>query len=294
MAKIRSIKPEFWVSEQIMECSPMARLLFIGLWNFCDDGGNHVAKALTIKAEVFPGDSFTNKDVQQWIDELVDKELLAVYEVDGKKYWHVTGWHHQNITRPYFKHPKYPENKEEKGHKTHDEQQQSTDETVLEQCSNSVQTVPEQCSSSDGYINIYGKGNINGNGNINIYSAEPLASELVEKQKPTKAAEISKVFRENGISTNPGDPRIIALANKGVPLETIRAVIAYGKEKKPNARLDIAYFLKVLDGWNEQAGKIKANSKTRPPTSKNSVLEGLARFEDSKRIVNGEIREIGQ
>ena len=41
MARIRSIKPEFWTAEQVMECSPMARLLFIGMWNFCDDGGNH-------------------------------------------------------------------------------------------------------------------------------------------------------------------------------------------------------------------------------------------------------------
>lgn len=31
MARIRSIKPEFWVSEQIGECSTNARLTFIGL-----------------------------------------------------------------------------------------------------------------------------------------------------------------------------------------------------------------------------------------------------------------------
>ncbi len=43
MARIRSIKTEFWTAEQVMECSPIARLLFIGMWNFCDDGGNHPA-----------------------------------------------------------------------------------------------------------------------------------------------------------------------------------------------------------------------------------------------------------
>ena len=41
MARIRTIKPEFWTSEQVVDCSPTARLLFIGLWNFCDDGGVH-------------------------------------------------------------------------------------------------------------------------------------------------------------------------------------------------------------------------------------------------------------
>jgi len=44
MARIRTIKPEFWVSEQVGECSPNARLLFIGMWNFCDDRGVHPAK----------------------------------------------------------------------------------------------------------------------------------------------------------------------------------------------------------------------------------------------------------
>lgn len=34
MARIRTIKPEFWTSEQVMGCAPLARLLFIGLWNF--------------------------------------------------------------------------------------------------------------------------------------------------------------------------------------------------------------------------------------------------------------------
>ena len=39
MARIRTIKPEFWASEQVMDCKPVTRLLFIGLWNFVDDFG---------------------------------------------------------------------------------------------------------------------------------------------------------------------------------------------------------------------------------------------------------------
>lgn len=41
MARIRTIKPEFWTAEQVMELSRDARLLFIGMWNFCDDAGVH-------------------------------------------------------------------------------------------------------------------------------------------------------------------------------------------------------------------------------------------------------------
>lgn len=108
MARIRSIKPEFWSSEQVMECSPMARLLFIGLWNFCDDGGNHVASAKTVKAEIFPGDDISSTGVQGLLDELSSNSLVAFYTNAGKDYLHVTGWKkHQKIDRPTFKHPDY-------------------------------------------------------------------------------------------------------------------------------------------------------------------------------------------
>ena len=108
MARIRSIKPEFWASEQVMECSPTARLLFIGLWNFCDDAGNHVASAKTIKAEIFPGDDIASTDVQRMLDELSSNSLIAFYANGDKQYLHVTGWKkHQKIDRPTFKHPAY-------------------------------------------------------------------------------------------------------------------------------------------------------------------------------------------
>ena len=107
MARIRSIKPEFWTSEQVMNCSPMARLLFIGLWNFCDDAGNHVASAKTIKANVFPGDDITSSSIQELLDELSSNELIAHYAFENKDFLHVTGWHHQKIDRPTVKHPPY-------------------------------------------------------------------------------------------------------------------------------------------------------------------------------------------
>lgn len=106
MARIRSVKPEFWTAEQVMECSPMARLLFIGMWNFCDDGGNHPASAKTLKAEVFPADDITSSSIQELVNELVSNGLIFEYEAAGKRYWHVTGWHHQKIEKPNFKHPK--------------------------------------------------------------------------------------------------------------------------------------------------------------------------------------------
>jgi hypothetical protein len=115
MARIRSIKPETWSSEQIMELSIPARLLFIGMWNFCDDGGNHPASSKTLKAEIFPSDDMMTSDIQQLVDEVLAQGLLIEYEAGEKRYWHVTGWKHQKIDKPSYKHPAPPEEPHKQG-----------------------------------------------------------------------------------------------------------------------------------------------------------------------------------
>lgn len=110
MARIRSIKPEFWTSEQIIECSTSARLMFIGLWNFCDDHGRHSSNVRRIKAEIFPGDDFSFDDIRRMIDELVTNGLIIEYSIDDQDLIQVTGWHHQKIDRPQkSKYPPPPE-----------------------------------------------------------------------------------------------------------------------------------------------------------------------------------------
>ena len=92
MARIRSIKPEFWTSEQIAECSPNARLLFIGMWNFCDDYGVHPAKVGTLKMQIFPADDFTKAQIAAMVDELKAHGLVIEYSIENEYYWFVTGW----------------------------------------------------------------------------------------------------------------------------------------------------------------------------------------------------------
>jgi hypothetical protein len=107
MARYRTIKPEFWSSEQVMECSPIARLMFIGIWNFADDAGRYSYSPKTIKAQVFPGDDITSDNIRRMIDELSSNGLVRIYAVDGKEYLLITGWHHQKIDRPQK--PRHPE-----------------------------------------------------------------------------------------------------------------------------------------------------------------------------------------
>jgi hypothetical protein len=106
MGRIRSIKPEFFTSEQIVECSTSARLLFVGLWCFSDDAGRHPASVRRLKMEVFPGDTLTQQQVAAMVGELIEAGLLIEYTSQGQSYWEVTGWSkHQRVDRPTIKYP---------------------------------------------------------------------------------------------------------------------------------------------------------------------------------------------
>ena len=100
MARIRTIKPEFWTSEQVVECSVNARLLFIGLWNFCDDAGRIEDSPRQIKMKIFPGDDFTTDDIHGMLTELSVNGLIIRYAAENRAFIQVTGWHHQKINRP--------------------------------------------------------------------------------------------------------------------------------------------------------------------------------------------------
>lgn len=105
MARIRTIKPEFWTSHQVAECSPTARLLFIGMWNFCDDSGIHPGNEVRLKMEVFPADNFSRNEIIAMLNELEKAKLIEVYNVEEQEYWRVTGWKHQKIDKPNYKFP---------------------------------------------------------------------------------------------------------------------------------------------------------------------------------------------
>ncbi|MCG7403045.1 hypothetical protein [Caballeronia zhejiangensis] len=80
MARIRTIKPEFWTNPQLARCSVSARLLFIGTWNFADDHGNLPRDPDRLKMQVFPAD---NIEVEPLIVSLINHGLLIEYSVSA-------------------------------------------------------------------------------------------------------------------------------------------------------------------------------------------------------------------
>jgi hypothetical protein len=76
VARIRTIKPEFFTSEDIVGLSPMARLLYIALWCEADREGRLAWKPNTFKLRYFPGDAC---DMQAMCREVLDRGLVKLY-----------------------------------------------------------------------------------------------------------------------------------------------------------------------------------------------------------------------
>lgn len=102
MARIRSVKPEIWLSPQVMNLSMEARLLFIGLITQADDAGRGSADPRRIKAAIFGGDDVTSADVRRWLDEVSEQRLATLYETpEHGILYELPSWKaHQSIDRP--------------------------------------------------------------------------------------------------------------------------------------------------------------------------------------------------
>jgi hypothetical protein len=110
VARIRSIKPDFFTSETIAELPLSARLTFIGLWTYVDDNGVGQYNEMLINAAVWPLEENaleTLARTREDIDELADADLVVLYRDDRKRYVFIASWdEHQKVDHP--RKPRYP------------------------------------------------------------------------------------------------------------------------------------------------------------------------------------------
>jgi hypothetical protein len=95
VARIRSIKPEFWTDGAIRRLSDTAALFFIGLWNHCDDAGYFTLDTLELSMKL-----------PRWRSQEVSKLCSALHRAGLVKtsarlrVGLVVGWEHQRIDKP--------------------------------------------------------------------------------------------------------------------------------------------------------------------------------------------------
>lgn len=79
MARIRTVKPQFFMNEEIAELSAMNRLLFIALWTQADREGRLIDRPKRLKAEIFPYDNF---DMDKGLQQLFEAKFIIRYKVN--------------------------------------------------------------------------------------------------------------------------------------------------------------------------------------------------------------------
>jgi len=101
MPRIRTIKPDAFLSESLSSVPRGTRWTFAGLWTYADDKGRARDDARLIKAALYPlDDDVTLADVAHDLDLLAGIGGICRYVVEDRSYLHMPKWHHQKINRP--------------------------------------------------------------------------------------------------------------------------------------------------------------------------------------------------
>lgn len=97
--KIRSMRPEFFSDTLMAALSPMARLLYIGLWCIADDEGRGRYLPKQIEGEVFPNEQV---DIHALLTELLSTARIVTYQHGGELYFHIPNFtKYQKPNRTY-------------------------------------------------------------------------------------------------------------------------------------------------------------------------------------------------
>lgn len=99
MARIRTIKPEFWTDEKLALLTPVTRLVFLGLVSQADDAGRLVDNVKLLDGMLFP---YTDDSCEGALDELAASGRVIRYRSkSGQPLIQVANWEkHQKVQKP--------------------------------------------------------------------------------------------------------------------------------------------------------------------------------------------------
>ena len=95
MSRIRYLKPDFFIDEDIAELPYEVRLFFQGLWCSADKAGRLEDRPKKLKVQILPYD---NVDVEKMLNLLVKpkngnrRPFIIRYEIENEKYIQIVNW----------------------------------------------------------------------------------------------------------------------------------------------------------------------------------------------------------
>jgi len=267
MARIRTIKPDFWTDEKIVELSAFARLLFIGLWNFADDEGRMVCSPKRIKMQILPADP---ADSPRLLDELSGAKLIERYVVDGIEYLEINNFaRHQKIDKRFPsklpKKPKFPPTSAETSRRNGMEwngMEETTPATSREKQADSGQPAAGAVPSER--------------------EPDPELKATVDAMRVTagvgtddhaKAGELFAVLKANSCKGTPAHPQVAEWVRQGVTASTLRKAIAKARESN-DGPLNPAYLAAIVERLKSEK---PANGKASAWATDEGACEAKAR-----------------
>lgn len=105
MARIRTIKPEFWEDEKLGKLPMPCRLFYIGCWNFADDQGVFRSNLVILKSRIFPYDeNLRISEIKKWLNALEEAQMIVPIIYEGESYYVIrTFRNHQILDKRYMK-----------------------------------------------------------------------------------------------------------------------------------------------------------------------------------------------
>jgi len=87
--RIRTVKPDFFLHEDLAALSPLHRIVFIGLWCAADRAGRFEWRPNRLKVQIVPYDRC---DFDKILSELVESGFVTRYVVNGAEYGAIPSW----------------------------------------------------------------------------------------------------------------------------------------------------------------------------------------------------------
>ncbi|AWB84817.1 hypothetical protein [Corynebacterium liangguodongii] len=211
MARIRSIKPEFWSSPKIGELDPYWRLLFIAMWNWADDFGRGTCEPRELMGFAFPhDDDMTVGEFRRGLGGIHRVFGVKFYRVAGRSYYVIPTWErHQKIDKR-AKASKYPAPDE--GEPFDPETWQVTSESgnPAESSEEPAESSGEPAESSGGYSesSVLEQGN-RGTGEQGNRGTDTLdqASPDLERARATDPSKLNRVLEPDPAESIPDTSR---------------------------------------------------------------------------------------
>lgn len=102
----RILKDSICTSENIDQLSMMAEIAFYRLIVNCDDYGRMDGRVKILKSRLFPLKDITEETMREIMNELINADLISMYEVNGRPYLQLKTWEdHQQVRAKKSKYP---------------------------------------------------------------------------------------------------------------------------------------------------------------------------------------------